>query len=520
MSTESTGGGTYGFCEANGNRSVAPSRDSKQSATAHSQAEKLYSVFSHREKWLIVGIASYAGLFSPLTTNIYFPAIPVMSKEFHKSLELINLTVTLYMVMQGLFPMIWGTISDYWGRRPIMLACLTTLALSCVGLALVPTSSYWLLMLMRGLQAAGSASTVALGAGIIADIATPAERGGFFGVFGVGPIIGPTIGPVIGGGLAQAFSWRAIFWFLCIASATCALGLFLLLPETLRSIVGDGSIPGGRIYTPPISFIGRHRVMNKSGERPPRKAFTNPLFMFTFPDVFILLVFGGTNYAVLYGVIATVAAIFQDEHPHLNETDIGLCFLSMGIGMLVGTVFSGKLMDLNYRNVRDEFYRHARTDKEKVDDKVLEKDDPEFPIEKARLQTVPYLVFIYAICVTGYGWSLHSNVSIALPLILHFIIGGASIAIISIVQALLVDLLPSQGSSITACNNVVRCSLGAGMVSVINPILVAFGNGWTYTFLGGICILASPLLFLELQYGPRWRERRRQKQEQAMLRHQ
>jgi Na+/melibiose symporter-like transporter len=60
-------------------------------------------------------------------------------------------------------PMIWGTISDYWGRRPIMLACLTTLALSCVGLALVPTSSYWLLMLMRGLQAAGSASTVALG---------------------------------------------------------------------------------------------------------------------------------------------------------------------------------------------------------------------------------------------------------------------------------------------------------------------------------------------------------------------
>jgi MFS family permease len=103
--------------------------------------------------------------------------------------------------------MLWGTLSDYWGRRPIMLACLTTLALSCVGLALVPTSAYWLLMLMRSLQAAGSASTVALGmclvrqasqfvilimilgAGIIADITIPAERGGFFGVFGVGPIV-------------------------------------------------------------------------------------------------------------------------------------------------------------------------------------------------------------------------------------------------------------------------------------------------------------------------------------------
>ena len=63
----------------------------------------------------------------------------------------------------NLAPMILGTLSDRWGRRPIMLACLATLSLSCVGLALVPTSAYWLLMLLRCMQAAGSASTVVLG---------------------------------------------------------------------------------------------------------------------------------------------------------------------------------------------------------------------------------------------------------------------------------------------------------------------------------------------------------------------
>ena len=62
-----------------------------------------------------------------------------------------------------LAPMVWGTLSDHWGRRPTMIACLATLSLSCVGLALVPTSAYWLLMLLRCLQAAGSASTVVLG---------------------------------------------------------------------------------------------------------------------------------------------------------------------------------------------------------------------------------------------------------------------------------------------------------------------------------------------------------------------
>lgn len=85
-------------------------------------ADKPYSIFTYREKWFIVSFASLAALFrwmrkyyvpfdkrsftelsrSPLTANIYFPAIPVISREFHKSIELINLTVTVYMVTQGI----------------------------------------------------------------------------------------------------------------------------------------------------------------------------------------------------------------------------------------------------------------------------------------------------------------------------------------------------------------------------------------------------------------------------------
>ena len=61
-------------------------------------------------------------------------------------------------------PMFWGTLSDRWGRRPMFIGCMVTLSLSCVGLALVPTHAYAGLMLLRCLQAFGSASTIALGA--------------------------------------------------------------------------------------------------------------------------------------------------------------------------------------------------------------------------------------------------------------------------------------------------------------------------------------------------------------------
>jgi MFS family permease len=74
------------------------------------------------------------------------------------------------MVFQGISPMFWGTISDTYGRRHSFILCLLLLSLSCVGLALTPTSDYWLLLFLRCFQAAGSASTVAISVGVVSDI--------------------------------------------------------------------------------------------------------------------------------------------------------------------------------------------------------------------------------------------------------------------------------------------------------------------------------------------------------------
>jgi len=91
--------------------------------------------------------------------------------------------VTMYMVLQGVgtcqclqvvrclsdlifkleAPMVWGPLSDHVGRRSISAACLFILTSSCIGLALVPTNAFWLLMFLRCIQASGSASTIALG---------------------------------------------------------------------------------------------------------------------------------------------------------------------------------------------------------------------------------------------------------------------------------------------------------------------------------------------------------------------
>jgi len=106
-------------------------------------------------------------------------------------------------------PMLFGTLSDSLGRRLVLSFCLGVLALACVGLALMPTSAYWLLMILRILQAAGSASTIAigdilpvlyaldldslriLGSGVVGDVTERHERGKYFAIMTALPLIAP-----------------------------------------------------------------------------------------------------------------------------------------------------------------------------------------------------------------------------------------------------------------------------------------------------------------------------------------
>nr|GAT47577.1 predicted protein [Mycena chlorophos] len=470
-----------------------------------------FSIYTTREKWFIVALIAYGGLFSPLTSNIYFPVIPTLSLVFDKSIELINLTVTMYIVFQAIAPMFWGTLADSWGRRLMFVACLVVLSLSCVGLALVPRDAYWLLLLLRCLQAAGSASTIALGAGVVGDIAESYERGGFFGVYNVGPLFGPAVGPVLGGALAGGLGWRAIFWFLCIASAFCAVVLLLLLPETLRSMVGNGSILPPRVCRPILPILGR-----KHPKFPPvpgtqkRQAFRNPLAILLNLDILLLLAFNGVICAIFYGVNASVSTIFHETYPQLNETELGLCYISIGSGTLIGSVVSGKILDWDYRRFSRKLLANAEPGTQAIDRDL-------FPIEKARMRLMPFLcIFYVAVCV-GYGWCIERKVSIAGPLVLLFVIGIISMAFMNATQTLLLDLAPTQGSSITACNNLIRCGLSAVMVAVIQLIIDAIGVGWTYVLLSGLCIVASPLIWIVMFIGPKWRARRRRKAEEAAM---
>jgi MFS family permease len=299
--------------------------------TASAQ-EPLYSVFTQKQKIFIAVMATLSAFFSPLSANIYFPALNTLANDFHVTPSLINLTITTYQIMQGIAPSVTGDFGDQAGRRPAYIICFVIYLGANIGLAL--QNSYAALLVLRCLQSAGSSGTVALAFGVIADVTTTAERGIYMGLAFGGALLAPAIGPIMGGALSASLGWRAIFWFLTIFSGAYLAIYILVMPETNRKTVGNGSIkPRAWWNKSGLDMIKAMRNKAGLGQAPeediPKIQWPRPwkiFIVFREKDVVLVLIFNAVINAALYDVLTSLPTQFASIYG-LSITQIGLCYL-------------------------------------------------------------------------------------------------------------------------------------------------------------------------------------------------
>jgi MFS family permease len=116
---------------------------------------------------------------------------------------------------------------------------------------------------------------------------------------------------------------------------------------------------------------------------------------------------------------------------------------------------------------------------------------------------------IGVVALICYGWVLNAETSLPGPLVLLFVIGLCVTGSFSILSTLVVDLYPEAPATAVAANNLFRCLFGAGGTAVIETVLKAMGRGWTFTFLALVLVVFSPILWVSMRWGPKWREERR-----------
>lgn len=449
---------------------------------------------------------------SGFASNIYFPAIPTVARDLSVSTELVNLTVTSYLIFQAIAPSLWGPISDVKGRRTAYIGTFVVFLGACIGLALTP--NYAGLLVLRCLQSTGSASTIAIGSGVIGDISTRAERGGFMGYFQAGLLVPVAVGPVIGGVLAGSLGWRSVFWFLAIYSAVFLLVLIFLLPETLRSIVANGSrLPSNLVTRLPLEW---YQKTSKTAYSPDdstpasrkRIDLTGPFRILIRKQAIFLLIFLAIHYAVWQMSITAMSTLFSTSYA-LSEKQIGLTFIANGAGSMIGTLLTGRILDLDYRRVQAGVAAQCSSsetaESQPRPPSRASETDSTFPLERARLRLLPLFSLLQSASILVFGWTINYDVHISVPIISTFVTGWTAIAAQSAIMTYFVDVFADRSAAASASLNLARCLCAAGGTSVVGPIINGVGVGWAFTICAVVQVLSLAGAGMQLWYGGRWR---------------
>ncbi len=250
----------------------------------------------------------------PLSTDLYLPSLPAMTRQFSASVAEMQLTLSLFMVAFALAQLVYGPLSDRFGRRPVLLAGLLVYLLGS-GLCLL-ADSMAALILGRVAQALGACAGPVLGRAMVRDVFPRDQAARVMSYMAAAMALAPAVAPLLGGVLQTVFGWQANF----VALMVYGLGLVGLVVLYL----GETNRHRNPLATRPTQIAANYlallRDRNFTGHLAINAAAFGALFSFISGSSFVLIQVLG-----------------------MAEDRFGLAFLGVVLGYIAGAVLSGRL---------------------------------------------------------------------------------------------------------------------------------------------------------------------------------
>ena len=186
-----------------------------------------------RPSRLILLILIAAGGASLLSTDLYAPSLPHLPGYFGTDAETVQLTMALNMAAFAVAQLVWGPMSDRYGRRRVFLIGMAVFAVSAVAAAV--SQSIGQLLAARILMGASASVEAVIVLAVIGDIYRSEDSARIYAIYGMIIALVPAAGPIIGGFVFEWFGWRANFTLLTIIIVAVLALALLRLPETLAA---------------------------------------------------------------------------------------------------------------------------------------------------------------------------------------------------------------------------------------------------------------------------------------------
>jgi DHA1 family bicyclomycin/chloramphenicol resistance-like MFS transporter len=174
---------------------------------------------------LLIGAMSALG---PFSIDMYLPGFPGIEREFGEGG--VERTMATYLLGIALGQLVYGPVSDRFGRKPPLYLGLTLYIVGAVGCALASNMS--MLMLTRVVQAIGACAPLVIGRAVVRDRCEPHEAARAYSTLMLIVSLGPIIAPTLGGWVITISDWRAVFVFQALGGIALIIAMHTMLTES------------------------------------------------------------------------------------------------------------------------------------------------------------------------------------------------------------------------------------------------------------------------------------------------
>jgi multidrug resistance protein len=415
------------------------------------------------------------------------PALGVIAKEFNvtNSVES-SLTLSIFVLAYAIGPLFLGPLSEMYGRVIVLQTSNLLYLFFNLGCGLAQTETQ--MIIFRFLSGLGGSAPLALGAGVLSDLFVPEERGKAISIYSLAPLLGPALGPIAGGFITENTTWRWVFYATTIADGLIQISGLFFLQET---------------YPPVLLQRRKHRLIKETGNNELHTDWDDPnrtliqtvktalgrpfKLLGTQIIIQVLTLYMAYLYGINYLVLSTFPTLWTEVY-HESIGIGGLNYISLGVGLFIGTQICAPTQDRIYRALKK---RNGGVGK------------PEFRVP---------LMILGALCVPiglfWYGWSAQAKIHWVMPNIGVAIFGAGIVTGFQCIQTYLVDAYTKYAASAIGAVTVLRSLAGFGFPLFAPYMYEKLHYGWGNSLLGFIAIvLGWPAPFLLWKYGETLRKK-------------
>ncbi|GAA6014232.1 hypothetical protein JCM8202_005200 [Rhodotorula sphaerocarpa] len=433
--------------------------------------------WSFHRRYALVALLGTTTMCSTFASSIFSTATTAVADIYGVSPEVGTLGTSLFLCGFILGPVIFGPLSEVYGRKTIFIG---TFMFICFSAGTATAENLQTIMITRFFAGVGGSAAPSVVGGALADMFDARERATAVVFYSLAIVAGPTVSPVIGSAVTNSYlGWRWTEYLVVILTSFVGLIAVTIVPETFAPVILTKKAKDLRYRTKRWALHSKHEENDFSLKHFMEKTITRPILMlFKEPAVAAIVGHVSFAYGCLYLLFGAVPIVFEQE---LGWTPVqgSLTFL----GVLVGTLIAALL---NYLYSRFVF---ART---------IDKGGrvtPEMRLVPMMLGGVLFPAGFFLI-----GWAPPAGKIVGL--------GFVGVSFLLILQAginYLIDTYTMYSASAVAANTFGRSIFAAALPLVAGPLFHNLGVGYGSTLLGCVAAALALVPFLLYKYGPKLR---------------